>query len=103
MIILLSHGMAAGHALACIYAREELQVLTSPHGRHYLELVPLAHGIADACRIFGIGRTQLYKVIADSWIEGRKLGSKKLIPAASLRASPPTLPVAPVGPAGCSR
>jgi excisionase family DNA binding protein len=57
----------------------------------------LAHTIADAVKISGIGRTTLYGLIARGQIEARKAGNKTLIPAASLRAYLESLPLADVG------
>lgn len=47
---------------------------------------PVAYSLADACRALSIGRTSLHRLIKEGRIETRKVGSRTLIPAASLRA-----------------
>ena len=47
---------------------------------------PLAYSIADACRVTSIGRTRIYQLINEGWLESRKIGNRTIIPAASLRA-----------------
>ncbi|GAA4780140.1 helix-turn-helix domain-containing protein [Novosphingobium ginsenosidimutans] len=47
---------------------------------------PLAYSVADACKVSSIGKTNLYKLIANGKLEARKVGKRTLIPAASLRA-----------------
>jgi excisionase family DNA binding protein len=54
----------------------------------------LAHTIADATKISGIGRTTLYEAIGAGKIEARKAGNRTLIPAESLRAFVAGLPAA---------
>jgi len=54
----------------------------------------LAHTIADATKISGIGRTTLYEAIGRGEIEARKAGNRTLIPAESLRAFVAGLPKA---------
>jgi excisionase family DNA binding protein len=56
----------------------------------------LAHTIADATKISGIGRTTLYEAIGAGKIEARKAGNRTLIPAESLRAFLNNLPVADI-------
>jgi excisionase family DNA binding protein len=46
----------------------------------------IAHTIADAAKVSGIGRTSLYELIGAGKIEARKAGNRTLIPAASLRS-----------------
>ena len=45
----------------------------------------IAYPIADACRVVGIGRTNLYRLINEGKLEARKVGGRTLIPAESLR------------------
>ena len=45
----------------------------------------LAHTIADAGKISGLGRTTLYEAIGTGKIEARKAGGRTLILAESLR------------------
>ena len=52
----------------------------------------LAYTVAEAVRVSNVGRSTLYELIRDGRLEARKLGSKTLIPAASLRALLATLP-----------
>jgi len=47
---------------------------------------PLAYSIADACTAISIGKTRLYELIAEGRLHTRKIGSRTLIPAASLHA-----------------
>jgi excisionase family DNA binding protein len=56
----------------------------------------LAFTIQDACRALGIGKTNLYRLIAQRKIEARALGGRTVIPADSLRAFVATLPKAPI-------
>jgi excisionase family DNA binding protein len=56
----------------------------------------LAHTIADATKISGIGRTTLYEAIGAGKIEARKAGSRTLIVAESLRAFLNSLPAADI-------
>ena len=46
---------------------------------------PIAYSINDACKVVGLGRTYLYKMINDGRLEVRKVGKRTLIPASSLR------------------
>lgn len=62
----------------------------------------IAHTIADASRVSGIGRTSLYELIGAGKIEARKAGNRTLIPAESLRAYIASLPPADIR-AGQSR
>jgi excisionase family DNA binding protein len=45
----------------------------------------LAYSIKEACAATSIGRTALYSLIGDGTIETRKIGKRRLIPAASLQ------------------
>ena len=56
----------------------------------------IAHTIADAVKISGIGRTTLYELIAAKKIDARKAGNRTLIPAESLRAFIAALPAADI-------
>jgi excisionase family DNA binding protein len=56
----------------------------------------LAHTIADATKISGIGRTTLYEAIGAGKIEARKAGNRTLIPAQSLRSFLDNLPQADI-------
>jgi excisionase family DNA binding protein len=47
---------------------------------------PIAYSINDACKVVGLGRTYLYKMISDGRLEVRKIGKRTLIPASSLRS-----------------
>jgi len=49
-------------------------------------LAPVAYSMSDACRVLSIGRTSLYRLVKEGRIETRKIGTRTLIPAASLRA-----------------
>lgn len=56
----------------------------------------IAHTIADAVKVSGIGRTTLYELIGAGKIEARKAGNRTLIPADSLRAYIASLPPADI-------
>jgi excisionase family DNA binding protein len=56
----------------------------------------LAHTIADATKISGLGRTSIYELIGAGKIEARKAGNRTLIPAESLRAFLNSLPAADI-------
>jgi excisionase family DNA binding protein len=49
------------------------------------EAPKLAFTIAEACHAVGIGRSKLYELIGQGRVETRKIGSRTLIPADSLR------------------
>lgn len=49
------------------------------------ETPKLAFTIAEACHAVGIGRSKLYELIGRGRIETRKIGSRTIIPAESLR------------------
>jgi excisionase family DNA binding protein len=56
----------------------------------------LAHTIASATKLSGLGRTTLYELIGAGKIEARKAGNRTLIPAESLRAFLNSLPAADI-------
>lgn len=56
----------------------------------------LAHTIADAAKISGIGQTSLYELIGTGKLEARKAGNRTLIPAESLRTYIANLPAADI-------
>ena len=58
----------------------------------------LAFSIADAAKTLGIGRTNLYRLIAAGLIDARRLGGRTIIPAISLRDFLAGLPAAPIRP-----
>ncbi|MDE2301698.1 MAG: helix-turn-helix domain-containing protein [Sphingomonadales bacterium] len=47
---------------------------------------PLAYSVSEACRVSTLGKTRLYQLISEGRLEARKIGSRTLIPADSLRA-----------------
>lgn len=53
---------------------------------HKHESPKLAFTITEACHAVGIGRTKLYALIGEGRLETRKIGSRTVIPAESLRA-----------------
>ncbi len=57
---------------------------------------PLALSPADAAKTLGIGRTNLYRLIAAGLIDARRLGGRTIIPATSLRDFLAGLPAAPI-------
>lgn len=56
----------------------------------------IAHTIADAAKVSGLGRTSLYELIGAGKIEARKAGNRTLIPVESLRAYIASLPAATI-------
>ena len=52
--------------------------------------VPLSEALAyspkDAARVSGLGLTTVYRLINEGTLERRKIGTRSLIPARSLRA-----------------
>jgi excisionase family DNA binding protein len=56
----------------------------------------VAHTIADAVRVSGIGRTTLYELIGAGKLDARKAGNRTLIPADSLRSYIAGLPPADI-------
>jgi len=56
------------------------------------QLVKLAFTIPEAIASSGIGRTQLFALIKTGHLEARKLGTRTLIPAASLQSMIASLP-----------
>jgi excisionase family DNA binding protein len=56
----------------------------------------IAHSIADAVRVSGIGRTTLYELIGAGKLDARKVGNRTLIPADSLRSYIARLPPADI-------
>jgi excisionase family DNA binding protein len=54
----------------------------------------LAHTIADATRVSGLGRTTIYEAIGTGKLEAVKAGNRTLIVAASLRSFIASLPAA---------
>lgn len=55
---------------------------------------PIAVGLADATRITGISRSELYRMLADGRIRAVKHGVRTLIPVDSLKAHIARLPPA---------
>lgn len=51
-----------------------------------LPVEPLVYSVREACQVSRIGRTTLYKLMSEGKIEARKVGKRRLIVAASLRA-----------------
>jgi excisionase family DNA binding protein len=47
---------------------------------------PIVLGVKDAADFIGLSRSRLYELIAEDKIEARKLGSRTVVPVASLRA-----------------
>jgi excisionase family DNA binding protein len=53
---------------------------------HTNETPKLAFTIAEACHAVGISRSKLYELIGEGRVEARKIDSRTIIPAESLRA-----------------
>ena len=60
------------------------QATCLPIGR--LNLEPLATPINDAARALGIGRSTVYKLIAEQKLQTIKIGGRRLVKADSIRA-----------------
>jgi excisionase family DNA binding protein len=56
----------------------------------------LAHTIADAVKVSGLGRTTLYELIGAKKLDARKAGNRTLITAESLRNYVASLPPADI-------
>lgn len=61
-------------------------LLRSQQHMQKYEAPKLAFTIAEACHAVGIGRTKLYELIGQGRIITRKIGSRTIIPAESLKA-----------------
>ena len=55
---------------------------------------PLLYGVMDAARALGVGRSTIYRLIADGQLEARALGGRPMIPATRLHAFVAGLPPA---------
>jgi len=51
-----------------------------------VHIEPMVLGVKDAASFIGLSKSRLYELIADGQIEARKLGSRTVVPTASLRA-----------------
>lgn len=49
------------------------------------ETPKLAFTISEACHAIGISRSKLYELIGEGQVQARKIGSRTIIPADSLR------------------
>jgi hypothetical protein len=58
------------------------------------EMLKFVYHITEACALSGLGRTRLYEEIACGRLDARKLGSKTVITAESLRKYTENLPPA---------
>jgi excisionase family DNA binding protein len=47
---------------------------------------PLSVDISEACRLIGLGRSKLYELLTAGEIQSVKVGKRRLVPMASLRA-----------------
>ncbi len=47
---------------------------------------PIALNVKEAARFIGLSRSRLYELIDEGQVEARKVGSRTLIPTASLHA-----------------
>jgi len=52
---------------------------------HPNEIPKLAFTVAEACHAVGISRSKLYELIGEGRVKARKIGSRTVIPADSLR------------------
>lgn len=51
-----------------------------------MQFEPLALGVKDAANYISLSKSRLYELISEGTIDARKLGSRTVIPVASLRA-----------------
>lgn len=51
-----------------------------------MPIEPIVLGVKDAADFIGLSRSRLYELIGEQKIEARKLGSRTVVPVASLRA-----------------
>lgn len=56
----------------------------SGHSQKELIMEPIAISVSDAATALGLGRTSIYALIKDGRLETIKLGSRRLIMAASI-------------------
>ena len=64
---------------------QERTLATRSKHVHQPLIEPLAVRIPEACRLTGIGRSKLYQMIADGYIETIKVGAITLVPMRTLR------------------
>lgn len=50
------------------------------------QIQPLAYSVKEACKATSLGKTYLYHLIKEGRLEVRKIGTRTIIPAASLHA-----------------
>lgn len=48
--------------------------------------IPLAVSVPEGARMIGLSKSRMYELIAEGRVEARKIGSRTVIPTASLRA-----------------
>ncbi len=58
-----------------------------------MPIEPMVLGVKEAADFIGLSRSRLYELISDQSIEAKKLGSRTVIPVASLRAFVEAAPV----------
>jgi excisionase family DNA binding protein len=46
----------------------------------------LAFSVAETCDALGLGKTNIYKLIADGKLDTVKIGGRRLVPAAAIQA-----------------
>ncbi len=51
-----------------------------------MPIEPLVLGVRDAANFVGLSKSGLYELIADGTLEAKKLGSRTVVPTASLKA-----------------
>ena len=54
--------------------------------RQYTASTKRAYRVLEACNDFGLGRSNIYKLIKDGKLRTVKVGGRRLIPAESLEA-----------------
>lgn len=48
--------------------------------------IKLAFSVAETCDVLGLGKTNIYRLIADGELNTVKIGGRRLVPAASIQA-----------------
>jgi excisionase family DNA binding protein len=75
-----------------LHAHEEFAQMSSPPIPEETAPEPVMVSAADAARLLGLSRSQVYALLDRGALESRYVGARRLIPMASLRAFVDRLP-----------